>query len=206
MKINQENLEKRIKSLENDVNLFKQYIKKNNGNEKIENLDSLIINSNENYNTILKNWINENSKIKSQLLYRLSRDGKEYSTFHKLCDKKGNTLLLVKLMDGNILGGFTTQNWDNSGLWKKDDNSFVFSLTSNQKRNNNPNNESIYCGHENRGPCFGFFLYFFDRKMDEVGINSNDNYYLDCTQLHNGTDHYSGNKVQEVEIFKILIE
>ena len=41
----------------------------------ISNLDSLIIKDNNNYNHYIKNWISPNSKIKANLLYRLSRDG-----------------------------------------------------------------------------------------------------------------------------------
>ena len=63
----------------------------------IYNLNSLIIEKNIKYNKILKNWLNPNMKIKSELLYRMSRDGIEYSTFHNLCDNKGSTITLIKL-------------------------------------------------------------------------------------------------------------
>lgn len=52
----------------------------------IANMDSLIIDNN--YNSTIKNWINPNIKIRANLLYRLSRDGPEISTFHNLCDNK----------------------------------------------------------------------------------------------------------------------
>ena len=64
--------------------------------EMIQNLDSLIIENNIKYNKILKNWINPNMKIKSELLYRMSRDGIETDTFHNLCDNKGPTIILTK--------------------------------------------------------------------------------------------------------------
>ena len=51
----------------------------------------------------LKNWINPEIKIKSELLYRMSRDGIETKTFHNLCDNKGPTIILIKLTDDNIL-------------------------------------------------------------------------------------------------------
>ena len=180
-------------------------IKEEMTKKEMKIIDSLIINNNETYYTTLKNWINK-PNIKFELLYRLSRNGKEYKTFHNLCDNKGNTLLIAKLSDGHILGGFTTQNWDNSGKWKDDKNSFVFSLTKNLKcMKNNELNETIYCGHDNRGPCFGFFLYFYRNKMNVVGIQSDDNHYLECDKLHNGNSKYDTNMVDEVEVFKIII-
>ena len=52
-----------------------------NERKYINNLDSKIINDNEKYNEILKNWINPSGKINAELLYRLLRDGDKTSTF-----------------------------------------------------------------------------------------------------------------------------
>ena len=171
---NQEKLEKKVTNLEKEINILKDFVKlkQNSNNNKIINLKSLIIENNDNYNIIIKNWINPNANIKAVLLYRLTTNGKEYKTFHDLCDNQGNTLLITKLIDGNILGGFTTKNWDNSNSWKDDKNSFVFSLIRQLKADSNKLiNEHIYCGHDSRGPCFGFFLYFYNMKMDELRID-----------------------------------
>ena len=98
-------------------------------------------------------------KIKCELLYRMSRDGIEYSTFHKLCDNKGPTIVLTKLKDGNILGTYTPLDWSTNYVWKSDLNMFVFSLTQNLKcMKNNQNNYGIYCGNGN-GPQ-SYFLNF----------------------------------------------
>ena len=70
---------------------------------------------------------------------------------------------------------------------------------------NNKLNDTIYCGHDNRGPCFGDFLYFYNKKMNMVGILSNDNHYLECYKLHKGDSQYDTNMVDEVEVFKIII-
>ena len=207
---NQEKLEEKIKNLEQEINILKDCLKSKqnnnnniNNNNKIFNLNSLIIGENDNYNNSIKNWINPIVNIKAQLLYRLTTNGKEYKTFHDLCDNQGNTLLIIKLVDGDILGGFTTKNWDNSGIWKDDKNSFVFSLTKNLKAESNKSNTHIFCDHYNRGPCFGFFLYFYYKKMDELQVND-DNKFLECNKLFLGGNKYY--KVTEVEVFKITIE
>ena len=85
----------------------------------ISNLDSLIIKDKDVYNIRLKNWIctNTNKEIQSKLLYRLSRDGNNYEIFHKNCDNKGPTLILIKTKE-EIIGGFTVLNWDSKSKWK----------------------------------------------------------------------------------------
>ena len=169
--------------------------------KKIIAMNSLIIDNDEEYYINLKNWINPNSDIKFKLLYRLSRDGKGFQTFHNLCDNKGITLSLFKLYDGNILGGYTTKDWDDSNSWKKDENAFVFSLTENVKCEVNKNNNynAIYCNKR----CGPFFepLKFNSSKMDELYFYES-NYYNEINKLYPGKTH-NYYKVQEVEIFKI---
>jgi len=67
------------------------------------------------------------------LEYRGSNHGWEGEDFHKRADNKGWTVSLFKILDGDCVGGFTTQSWD----WKKhdynlevrDDNAFLFNLS-----------------------------------------------------------------------------
>ena len=86
-----------------------------------------------NYNLSLKNWINPSKKIKAELLYRLSDNADNSSTFHELCDNKGPTLTLFHVNDGNIVGIYTPLSWDSSSEWKKDMETFIFNLNKNQK-------------------------------------------------------------------------
>ena len=172
--------------------------------EKIINLDSKIIEDNINYNKTLKNWINPNKKIKSELLYRMSRDGIEYSTFHKLCDNKGPTIILVKLIDGDILGIYTPINWDINGSWKSDTDMFAFSLTENNKSNKNyENNYGILC-KSNFGP-FSLFLQFNNKfKMDITYVFPGNSGFLDCDKLFSREQEYYDNS--EVEVHKIIFD
>jgi hypothetical protein len=55
-------------------------------------------------------------------LYRKSRDGAAAADFHRMCDKKGRTLTVVKVSNGLIIGGFTEILWD--GI-----NNYVNSIT-----------------------------------------------------------------------------
>ena len=210
LKENQKKLEEKIKIILNEIKPLKEFKEKmdkkekeKNENKKIRNLDSLVLGDNEKYNKTLKNWINPNMKIKAELLYRLTRDGDEIQTFHNLCDNKGITLLLVKLIDGNILGGYITKDWDNHSEWKSDQDAFVFSLTQNVKciTNSNKSYYAFYCWSD-YGPYFGS-IRFYSKKMNEVYIGSHD-FYNNSSSLYPGKkeDHY---KTQEVEVYKIII-
>ena len=73
-------------------------------------------------------------KIKANLLYRLSRDGPEISTFHKLCDNKGATLTLIHVKNiEDKIGFFVNSSFDSVSEWKQDENSFLFNLNKNKK-------------------------------------------------------------------------
>ena len=184
LKENQKKLEEKINIILNEIKPLKEFKEKmdkkekeKNENKKIRNLDSLVLGDNEKYNKTLKNWINPNMKIKAELLYRLTRDGDEFQTFHNLCDNKGITLLLVKLIDGNILGGYITKDWDNHSGWKQDQDAFVFSLTQNVKCITNSNNSyyAFYC-YSSCGPYFGSIRFNGKNNMNEAYICSY-NYY-----------------------------
>jgi len=91
--------------------------------------NSLIIGDNEDNIKYLKKWINPKSEIKGELLYRLSRDGPSYQTFHQNCDDKGPTLTLIKDENDMKTGGYTPLSWDSKTEWKNDNDTFIFNLT-----------------------------------------------------------------------------
>ena len=62
--------------------------------------------------TQLHKWLGE--KCKWNLCYRASRDGWSGQDFHRLCDNKGPTVVLIKANDC-IFGGYTDQHWE-SGM------------------------------------------------------------------------------------------
>jgi len=65
------------------------------------------------------------------LLYRASRDGWKASDFHRHCNGKGRTLILIKTSRGVVCGGYTTVPWANSLLTsnKYDTQAFLFTLS-----------------------------------------------------------------------------
>ena len=145
------------------------------------NIDSKIIDNNEEYKNILIQWLekpnsNINNNVKNisniSLLYRGSRDGFKSSDFHDKCNNKGETLTIIQSDEGYIFGGYTEIDWDNTTwngrIGEKNNarrngkgNEFVFTLKN--PHNISPSkynmqkswlNHSICCD-VNLGPIFG---------------------------------------------------
>ena len=199
---------------ESEINNFLETIKTfGKIRKKILNFfDSNIIKNNNEYISNLINWINSNKEINTELLYRKTRDGDSFDTFHNLCDNQGNTLILIESKEGFIIGGYTTLNWDNESGWKKDNNTFVFSLTNNKvfRKNENSKSSSIYCGKDT-GPFFpyiGFNEYSKSMSQGRFAYKSDKNeiYFKDFNEIIPNKRENRFFDVEEVEIYKIIFE
>lgn len=111
----------------------------------IWNLDSKIIGDNIVYNQRLKNFISPSETIKAELLYRLSENGEQFSTFHELCDNKDCTLILFYVDEENIVGIYSPLSWDSFSEWKNDLDTFIFNVNKNSKFEKLKPYCSIYC-------------------------------------------------------------
>ncbi|RIA80317.1 hypothetical protein C1645_810495 [Glomus cerebriforme] len=102
-------------------------------------VDSVLIN--QKHTAIFVNWINKKDderkkydsvNYKFNLLYRASRDGNTAEAFHKNCDNKGATIVVVKIKGKNqIVGGYNPLDWvqpGTVGIYKNTQESFIFSF------------------------------------------------------------------------------
>jgi len=198
--------EDKINKFLEEIKNFGKIIKENK--LYISNLDSsLIINNNKEYIKILKNWINPNKNLKSELLYRLSRDGKELSKFHELCDDKGPTLTLFQIDDGNKGGIYTPLSWDTKSHFKKDKETFMFNLNKNEKyKKIDEKNASIFCTKD-YGPwtySFGFYKDNSMKKIEHIGSRINAAYENGSNILLNNSTNSKCFDVIDVEVYKII--
>ena len=173
----------------------------------ISNLNSKIINGNEKYIKILKDWINPFKKIQAELLYRLSENGDKYSTFHELCDNKGSTLTLFHVNDGNIVGIYTPLSWNSTSQWKNDNDTFIFNLNKEQKFKKINNFASAYC-FKTHGPFTASFGCESNNSMKSIthiaeGIN---NYYDGGSEILPSNNTKKVYDLLETEVYKIIIE
>ena len=72
---------------------------------------SLIVKS-ETHQSALQSWLPPNAT--HSLLYRASADGNTPAGFHRCCDNKGPTLVLIKSGE-YIFGGYTLRSWESPG-------------------------------------------------------------------------------------------
>ncbi|KAJ3426490.1 hypothetical protein M0812_27136 [Anaeramoeba flamelloides] len=117
------------------------------------------------FNQILEYWIKKaGCKKNLQRRYNSRTDGWKIKTFHEKCDNKGKSIVLIKLKNNSLFGGFAAIDWDSTNKWKQStgNKSFLFSLISldpNFKKTlkmrvKKNKGYEIYCGSR-YGPTFG---------------------------------------------------
>ena len=163
----------------------------------------MIIGDNEDDIKYLQNWINPKSEIKGELLYRLSRDGSSYQTFHQNCDDKGPTLVLIKDESDMKTGGYTPLSWDSKTGWKKDNDTFIFNLSNRKKfpKSSKNNTNSIYCLNT-YGPWFENFGFECGHNMKECKFQTG-NAFLNANEIIPNENKHKYFSVKEVEVYKL---
>ena len=93
--------------------------------------------------------------IISTLLYSGHLHGWKYYDFHSRCDKKGRTVSLFQIEQGDCIGGYTSQCWEtsNGDKRKADSSAFLFNLTRSRHFPSKATGWDICCW-VNHGPCF----------------------------------------------------
>ena len=199
------NQKNEINELKEQMKLWINYRKSKGFISGLES--SLIIDKNIEYNELIKNWINSDKKIKGELLYRLSKDGEQISTFHNLCDDKGPTLTLFETKEGTKGGIYTPLSWDSNSSWKNHMETFIFNLNKTQRYKKIKNDYSIYCT-SNYSPwtyCFGFNQANQMTKIVHGGLGINDTYEKGAEILPNNSRNTKYFDIKEVEVYKIII-
>jgi len=105
------------------------------------------------------------------LLYQASIDGFGFENFHKNCNDKENTIVLVFTDNNRIFGGFTELEWDSYSGWKEGNKGFIFSINDN-KIYYNKSKYKIKCKAYFE-PSFddGFSLYIYKERNDYHGLD-----------------------------------
>ena len=75
-------------------------------------LSSVII-KNENHHSTVMSWLPPGASC--SLLYRATTDGKSPADFHRCCDKKGPTFVVIKSSE-YIFGGYSSKSWESDGM------------------------------------------------------------------------------------------
>ena len=148
-----------------------------------------------------------NKKIKDiKLLYRASKDGDSGNTFHSKCDGISNTVTFVKAKNGKKLGGFTEKGWNSNNQWYSDNNTFLFSLDSNECYFYKES--SCMLGSSSYGPFWGsgHDLCLTDKCLSN---NSNNSTQSSSFEYNGKMNCLSGEKkfqVEDYETYQLILE
>ena len=157
-----------------------------------------------------------------KLVYRGTRDGDSAKEFHKRCDKIGQNITLVKTDKDKIFGGFTKCNWEipekclkemeeedtESGIQKKDEYSFCFTLGSEKKiyeHCEEEEKEAIFCSPK-FGPTFCSNIFAVYNKFLKNGGYSTKK-ETSCFDGQSDDYELTGEKafkIKELEIYEII--
>ena len=207
----------RYKELKENINTKQKQENKENIkiSEKI-NINSVIM-KNEEFDMI-KNAIENriNKKVKEvRKLYQATIDGSEANNFHSKCDNIPNTLTIIKSAGNRRFGGFTSNTWESTLIYKDDKNAFLFSLDKNKIYNYKNDECAIFCWRDN-GPSFGCNNSFYNT----IGIDGNpiknnvlSTYESDSNSFEFNGDNNAlsedgkGNNIyaKDYEVFEILL-
>jgi len=213
LKIDNKNIKNENQELKKEINELKKELKDKEIKKKNEEIeifkDSNIINNKEEENLIL-NWIKPNTKMKFNLLYKVSRDGDRISTFTEKVSNKYPTLILIKTNDNYKFGGYTSQQWNMTGRYTyvKDELAFIFSLNKKKKYSIKNNNVSYaICGDPNHfafGGGHDFCIW------DQCTKNNNSQSYNGNSHTYNTTEYYELTEgknnfyVYECEVYHVV--
>jgi hypothetical protein len=75
------------------------------------------------YSPVLKEWLGATAPL--QLLFKTS-GASDVKGFHRACDGKANTLVIVRSEEGNIFGGFAVPAWGSVSECKPDPTQLTF--------------------------------------------------------------------------------
>jgi len=109
----------------------------------------------------IKEDLKENIKLDFKLAYCGSRDGFTAAAFHRLCDNRGPSVVVIQSTNGNIFGGYTPLPWksDEKAYNDASNSSFIFILRNHTnikpcKMRQRQGNYAIYC-NSTYGPTLG---------------------------------------------------
>lgn len=140
--------EDKIKELKDKLSSLEK--EKQNRVKKTSTLADSVILTDEDVKSILNIF---NIKLDFNLLYRSSRDGKEYSNYKTKVGSHKNLLIIGKAENDLKLGGYTTTNLEGSGFIN-DKHAFLYNFKQGKKFKISKEEEALYL-KDGEFPCFG---------------------------------------------------
>ena len=198
--------------LDEEINKFLMDIKKFGEVEKSDSFkSSSIINNLIKEQILINNWIKEKTNKNNfsfELIFKMSEKGTNCRDFHKYCDNKGPTLILVKTNKNKMFGGFTPLNWNNKDgdIYDKSKQTFIFSLNLRKKYDMIDEKRRAICCLSNNGPIFGDSDFNINGNMKKglTYANSSCNFLKDNNlELTGGKGNDENFETEEIEVYEV---
>ncbi|KAG9295521.1 hypothetical protein G9A89_000172 [Geosiphon pyriformis] len=181
-------------------------------NMKPSHIDSVLINIKN--AALVAIWIDQKdiqrhfvtNPFEFRLLLRGSRDGFTPASFHRLCDKKGPTLTVIRVRGTNeIIGGYNPYSWNSHSGFERSTDSFIFSMDENELGNSccslvSNSSQAMKC-HKKHGPIWG------DGDLSLLGNDFRESKLSQARQsdyeqaIRQSTDTF---QVEEYEVFQVI--
>ena len=181
--------EDKLKELKDKLSSLEK--EKQNRVQKTSTLADTVILTDKDINTISSIF---KYKLNFNLLYRASKDGKEYSDFKSKVGSHKNLLVVGKTNNDMVLGGYTINNLEGNG-YIKDKYAFLYNFKKEKKFKISKEDEALYL-KDGKFPCFGDDDITFG--PGEQKSNFPKSYNGDKLEL---TEGKSDIKFDEIEIF-----
>ena len=181
--------EDKLKELKDKLSSLEK--EKQNRVQKTSTLADTVILTDKDINTISSIF---KYKLNFNLLYRASKDGKEYSDFKSKVGSHKNLLVVGKTNNDMVLGGYTINNLEGNG-YIKDKYAFLYNFKKEKKFKISKEDEALYL-KDGKFPCFGDDDITFG--PGEQKSNFPKSYNGDKLEL---TEGKSDVKFDEIEIF-----
>ena len=137
-------LRKKIKELESKIEDAEYNVK-----DSFKNESKILISSQE--LLTLQRWLGSNYEF--NLIYSSSKENYSSYAFHNTVGNKHPTVSLIKMQNGQVIGGFTKQSWQGNGF-KEDKEAFIFNLSKGRMFPVREPTQAIYCD-DKYGVVFG---------------------------------------------------
>ena len=145
-------------------------------------------------------------------IYQCSVHGQDISNFHQKCDNIPNTIVVIQSRGNRRFGGFTSQTWDTSTEYYKNDKyAFLFSLDKYRIYPSKHGECAIYCG-KNVGPSFGYggTIKIESYPIEDKALFTNESSQF-VSYLFNGDDKAlsedgigNGTRAVDYEVFQVI--
>ena len=192
------NLTERMISLENKLEKLESKKRNTYG------LTDKIIKTEEEINELFS-FISNGRERQFRLLYSPTLEANKKEDFHKNCDNKGSTIILVETSNGRRFGAFASLSWKSNNKWVNDPCACIFSL-DNHKKYNLLHPQYAYYGGSGYGPHFGLGdqLGFYNNGQDGKDVNSMG--FLDTIHTPSfGTKTYDIHSIDEITLTNTYI-